>query len=55
MFEIPEDETRTRRYLFQRMGSSNHELIIYEIVGEGADLSNWVIKDRHFIGKSIYK
>lgn len=55
MFEIPEDETRTRRYLFQRMGSSNHELIIYEINGEGADLSNWVIKDRHFIGKSIYK
>ena len=55
MFEIPEDETRTRRYLFQRMGNSNHELIIYEIVGDGDDLSNWVIKDRHFIGKSIYK
>ncbi len=55
VFEVSEDETRTRRYLFQRTGSSDHEMIEYEIVGDGNVFSNWKIKNRYFIGKRIYE
>lgn len=56
VFEIPEDEVRTRRYCFQRRDfqTDNDEQITYEITGSGHDLANWKIVDRHFIGKSIY-
>ncbi len=55
VFEIPEDEVRTRRYYFQRMGGQDHEQIVYEITGSGHDFSNWHIVDRYYLGKTIYQ
>lgn len=55
VFEIPEDEERTRRYYFQLMDGQNHEQIVYDIVGAGRDFENWHIVDRYFLNKTIYQ
>lgn len=54
VFEIPENEIRKRRYLFQRKTSDGYESITYEITGNGNLFSNWKIVDRKALGKSIY-
>ena len=54
VFEIPENEIRTRCYLFQRKTSDGYESITYEITGNGNLFSNWKIVDRKALGKSIY-
>lgn len=56
--EVAEDETVTRKYLFERTvkvdGENFDEIVEYEITGSARDFSNWKIKERHQIGK-IYK
>lgn len=57
VFEIPEDEIRTRRYFYQRVGNlarTDYEWIEMEIVGPARDFNNWTIVDRYFLGKSVY-
>ncbi len=55
VFEIGEDEVRTRRYLFQRLLSNGkYEEEIYEITGPGKDLANWKLVGVRSLGKSIY-
>ncbi len=54
VFEIPDDETRTRRYLFQRKDGGVYESVTYEITGPGRDFANWKVVARDPLGKSIY-
>ncbi len=55
VFEIPEDEIRTRRYLFQRTGDPQVECLTYEIIGDGRDFDNWRIIDRYYAEGSLYR
>ena len=58
VFEIPEDQTRVRKYNFQSLqytnGALDYEVIEYEIVGRASDLGNWTIVDRYRVG-DIYQ
>ena len=59
VFEVPEGQEQVRRLMFQRSyknesGKTVYENIEYEIRGNGKDFSNWVIKERRELGKSIY-
>lgn len=56
VFEVAQDENRTRRYLFQRYEDStkHYENIEYEIIGTAKNLENWYIVKREDLGKSIY-
>ncbi len=54
VFDIPENEIRTRRYYFQRTGDAELEFITYEITGIGYDFDNWRIVDRHYTGGKLY-
>ena len=57
-FEIPEGESRLRTYYFQRKETINdrldYEMVVFEISGRAADYSNWRIRERYYLGKSIY-
>ena len=58
VFEIPEGELRERLYYFQKLekidGKTNYEMVIFAINGKAADYANWVIRERYYLGKSIY-
>ncbi len=55
VFEIGEDEVRTRRYLFQRrLDNGKYEEEVYEITGSGKNLENWNLVDVRQLDKSIY-
>ncbi len=55
VFEIGENEIRTRSYFFQSyLGSSKYEEVEYKITGPGNDLDNWEIVNVRQLGKSIY-
>lgn len=59
VFEVPEGQEQVRRLMFQRSyknesGKTVYENIEYEIRGNGKDFSNWKIKERRELGKSIY-
>lgn len=54
VFEIPEDEQRTRRYLFQRKHDGVYEQVIYRIEGDGMDIGNWHVERRYELEKDIY-
>ena len=46
LLTISENTVRTRRYVFHRMNGDTAEEIIYEIVGDANDFSNWKIVSR---------
>lgn len=58
VFEIPENEVRTRYYMFQMVDGTMYEgsyaNIIYEITGSAYDLDNWKIVENVDLGKNIY-
>lgn len=57
VFEIPEDEIRTRRYFYQRVGNltrTEYEQFEMEITGPAHDFNNWKVTKRFFLGKSVY-
>ena len=58
IFDIPEDENRTRRYLFQIVDGSlyegNYTNAVYEITGPGTDLNNWHLREEIDLHKNIY-
>lgn len=57
VFEIPEDEERTRRYFYQKVGNAvrtDYEWIEMEITGSARDLKSWKIVNRFPLGKSVY-
>lgn len=55
VFEIGENEMRTRRYLFQRLlPNARYEEGVYEITGSGKILANWRLTEVRPLGKSIY-
>jgi hypothetical protein len=55
VFEIQEDEIRTRKHNFQsyQKDSGGYEVIEYEIVGLARNLKNWTIVNR-YMTESIY-
>ena len=58
-FDIPEDEQRTRRYLFERSvkledGTRADEIVQYKITGSARNRDNWEIEKVTVVGK-IYK
>ncbi len=59
VFDVSATETRKRTYYFQKYevvdGSTNYEMVIFEIDGLAFDYSSWTIVDRYYLGKSIYK
>ncbi len=54
VFDIPEDEERTRYYYFQCKTGGVYDCIKYEIKGAGGDLAHWNQVDKYTINKSIY-
>ena len=58
IFDIPEDEDRSRRYLFQIVDGSlyegNYTNAVYEIIGPGKDLDNWHLREEIDLHKNIY-
>ena len=58
VFEIPVDERRERLYYFQKLdyidGKINYEMVVFAINGKAADYANWTIRERYYLGKSIY-
>ncbi len=58
LFEITEDENRERLYYFQKYdkidGRTNYEMVVFAINGKAADYKNWEIRERYYLGKSIY-
>ncbi len=58
IFDIPEDENRSRRYLFQLVQGTlyegNYINAEYEILGPGRDLNNWHLRTETDLHKNIY-
>jgi hypothetical protein len=58
VFEIPVGERRERLYYFQKYdridGRTNYETVVFAINGKAADYANWEIRERYYLGKSIY-
>ena len=58
IFEVPEDENRPRRYLFQLVQGTlyegNYINAEYEILGPGRDLDNWHLRTETDLHKNIY-
>jgi hypothetical protein len=58
IFDIPEDENRTRHYLFQLVQGTlyegNYINAVYEITGPGTDLNNWHLREEIDLQKNIY-
>lgn len=59
VFEIDENETRARKYVFPSWqspdGVRNDELVIFEVVGSARDLENWRIVSKEYLGGSFYE
>lgn len=58
IFDIPEDENRSRRYLFQLVQGTlyegNYINAEYEILGPGRDLDSWHLREQDDLHKNIY-
>ncbi len=55
VFEIGEDEARTRTYFFHRIsGEDVYDEGVYEITGSGKDFENWKLISTRPLDKSIY-
>ena len=58
VFEIPVGESRERLYYFQKYekinDKINYEMVVFAINGKAADYANWTIRERYYLGKSIY-
>lgn len=52
--EIPEDSDLVRQYHFQKDCDDGDEIVVYNIVGDAKDFSNWSLTDRIKIGE-IYR
>lgn len=55
IFDIAEDETVERTYVFQRMDNDFFENITYKVIGDSSDFDNWEIVDRTDIPGSVHK
>ncbi len=53
-WEIDENSSRKRQYLFEKSSDSGDEIVVYEVVGDANVFENWILTDRRNIGK-IYK
>jgi len=52
--DIAEDDELVRKYYFEKSNGDKDEIVVYSIVGDANDFSNWTLVDRNVIGE-IYK
>ncbi len=52
--EISEDAQITRKYYFQKSSKKSDEIVVYHVVGDAKNFSNWKLADRIQIGE-IYR
>ena len=55
IFDVNEGDDNKRYYYFQKtVSGGDDELVVYEVVGDAKDFSNWTIVDRINVG-NLYK
>ena len=55
IFDISENETLERTYVFQRMDKDFFENITYKVIGDSSDFDNWEIVERANINGSVHQ
>lgn len=52
--DIAEDEELVRKYHFEKSNGDRDEIVVYHVVGDANDFSNWTLVERRVVGE-IYK